>query len=238
VLMRFARLCVPFLIVSSALSAQETSSPQTEKAPSKQTCSVAGVVVKLGTNEPLKKAHVSLRNWGDPRRGYSTETDASGHFAIQKVEPGRYGLQVQHTGYLSQSLGESSSARRGTVLPLNPGSNIQDLLFRMVPSAVISGRITDEDGEPAPHVTVEAVRYHRWEGKRQLQIYGQSQTNDLGEFRLFELAKGRYFVRAKLRGSWQPALRESGAGDPSSSAQTGYAPVYFPGTTDEACRYR
>ncbi len=233
-LVHFARLCVPFLIVSSALSAQEASSTQTAKVPSKQPCSITGLVVKSGTSEPLKKAGISLQKANDPNSAYSTQTDASGHFAIEKVEPGYYRLQVQHTGYVSQLYGESSSARRGAVLALNPGRNIQDLLVRMVPWAVISGRITDEDGERVPHATVEAMRHHTWEGKRDLQTYGQAQTDDLGEFRIFGLAKGRYFVRAKVHEYWQPARRDLGSADPGSSAQTGYAPVYFPGTTDEA----
>jgi hypothetical protein len=230
----FARLCVPFLFVSSALSAQEASSTQTAKVPSKQPCGVAGLVVKSGTSEPLKKAGISLQKANDPNSGYSTQTDASGHFAIERVEPGYYRLQVQHIGYVSKFYGESSSARRGGVLALDPGRNIQDLLFRMVPWAVISGRITDEDGERVPHVTVEAVRHHTWEGKRDLQTYGYAQTDDLGEFRIFGLAKGRYFVRAKVHDYWQPARRDLGSADPGSSAQTGYAPVYFPGTTDVA----
>jgi protocatechuate 3,4-dioxygenase beta subunit len=135
---------------------------------------------------------------------------------------------------LSQFYQEDPSARRGAVLALNPGSNIPDLLFRMVPAAIISGRITDEDGEPIPHVMIEAVRRNTWEGRRQLQIYGQAQTNDLGEFRLSELAKGRYFLRAKVHEYWRLAPQDLGAVDQGSSAQTGYAPVYFPGTTDEA----
>jgi Carboxypeptidase regulatory-like domain len=147
-LVRFVSLCVPLLIVSSALPAQETSSTQTAKVPAKETCSIAGVVVKSETNEPLGKAHVFLYKWDNPGSGYSTQTDGSGHFAIQKVEPGRYRLQVQRTGYLSQFYQEDPSARRGAVLALNPGNNIPDLLFRMAPSATIAGRITDEDGEP------------------------------------------------------------------------------------------
>lgn len=233
-LIHFARLCVPFLIVSSALSTQESSPTEPAKVPSKQPCSIARVVVKSGTSEPLKKAKISLQKANDPNSGTSTQTDASGHFAIQNVEAGNYRLQVQRTGFVSQFYGESSSGRRGGVLALNPGRNVQDLLFRMVPWAVISGRITDEDGEPVPHVTVEAMRRHTWEGKRDLQTYGQAQTDDVGEFRLFGLAKGLYFVRAKVRDYWQHAPRDLGSADPGSSAQTGYAPVYFPGTTDVA----
>jgi hypothetical protein len=101
----------------------------------------------------------------------------------------------------------------------------------MVPWAVISGRITDEDGEPIPNVEVQAVRHYFNEGKRELETEGVAQTNDLGEFRLFGLSKGRYFIRAQVSEGWRPSLSDSSAGDPGSPPETGYAPVYYPGTS-------
>jgi len=59
-------------------------------------------------------------------------------------------------------------------------------------------------------------------------------TNDIGEFRLYSLAKGRYFVRAQVGEGWHSAFLDLGAGDASSTSQTGYAPVYYPGTADLA----
>jgi hypothetical protein len=233
-LVRFARLCVPFFLVSTALSAQGPST-QSEKIQRKQTCSIGGLVVKSGTSEPLKKARISLQQADDPSAGYAAHTDAAGHFAIEKIEPGRYRLRVEHTSYVSQSYGENSSTSSGAILTLTPGREIQDLFFRLVPWAIISGRIADENGDPVPNATIEALRHFIWEGRRILTPEGQAQTNDLGEFRLFGLARGRYIVRAQIAESWQqPGLRDSGSDDPGSSIQTGYAPVYYPGTSDEA----
>jgi Carboxypeptidase regulatory-like domain len=224
-----------FFILSGSLAAQESPSPKPEKAPSKNTCTIAGLVVKSGTNEPLKKAHVYLQKEDDQTSGYSAVTDAAGHFVIQKIEPSRYQLRVERTGYVSQSYGQDShSAKsRGAILALDPGRKIQDLLFRMVPWAVISGRIADEDGEPLPRVEVEAMRTYISEGKRTLTTAGDAQTNDLGEFRLYGLPKGRYFVRAQVFRYWQLSLPGSSSGDAALGPETGYAPVYYPGTPDQ-----
>ena len=132
-LARFAKLWILVLTLFGSLGAQQAPSGKPENAPAKGTCSIAGVVVKLGTSEPLKKAQVNLQKVDDASSGYSAHTDAAGHFAIQKIDPGRYNLQVEHSGYVSQSYGGNSSARRGAVLALSPGSEIKDLLFRMVP---------------------------------------------------------------------------------------------------------
>ncbi|MGB9242599.1 MAG: carboxypeptidase-like regulatory domain-containing protein [Candidatus Acidiferrales bacterium] len=231
-----AKLCVLFLFLSGAYAAaaQQAPSGKPQNTSVKDTCSIAGLVVKLGSSEPLKKAHVYLQKVDDPNAGYSTHTDAAGHFAIQKIDPGRYNLLVGHSGYVSQSYGETSSASHGAVLALGPGREIQDLLFRMVPSAVISGRITDEDGDPISDVQVQVMRHYFREGKRILEAEDGAQTNDLGEFRLFGLAKGRYLVRAKISGGWQSSISVSSTGDSGSDSQTGYAPIYYPGTVDQS----
>jgi protocatechuate 3,4-dioxygenase beta subunit len=233
-LVRFARLCVPILLLACTLAAQEAPSKKPDSTPAKDKCSIAGLVIKLGTSEPLKKTNVYLQKEDDQRSGYSAHTDIAGHFAIRGIDPGRYRLRVDHLGYVSQSYGEDSSGTHGAVLALNPGRNIQDLLFRMVPWAVISGRVTDEDGDPVSGVEVQAMRRFFRVGKQTLDIRHSEQTNDLGEFRLYGLAKGRYFIRALAERGWHSAQFDSSADDADSSSQSGYAPVYYPGTADQA----
>ena len=63
------------------------------------------------------------------------------------------------------------------------------------------------------------------QGRRRLMPIGRSsQTNDIGEYRIFGLAPGDYFVSA--------TLRNFNGGD--SDDHTGYAPTYYPGTANGA----
>jgi len=230
---RLAFLWVLCLAGSSALSGQQSSSTNTAKPNGANNCGIAGSVVKATTGEPIKRAGIYLQKSDDPRSGYSAHTDAAGRFAIDEIEPGRYNLRVEHTGYASQSYGETSAESRGAVLTLIPGRKMQDLLFRLTPWAVISGRISDEEGDPIPEVTVQAMRYVVYQGRRMLQGMNEAQTNDLGEFRLYGLTKGRYFVSAQPRGEWESS-RTAASGNDASAENTGYAPVYYPGTPDAA----
>lgn len=232
--LRAGNLMVAFFVLSGSLAAQESPSPKSEKAPSKDPCSIAGMVVKSGTSEPLKKAHIYLQKEDDQKTGYSAITDAAGHFAIQKIESGRYQLRVERMGYVSQSYGQDSSNSQGAILALDPARKLQDLVFRMAPWAVISGRITDEDGDPVPDMEVQAMRSYVSQGKRALTTEGYSETNDLGEFRLYGLAKGHYFIRAQVREGWHVPAAGSDSRDSGSTPETGYAPIYYPGTSDQA----
>ncbi len=67
-------------------------------------------------------------------------------------------------------------------------------------------------------------------GQRQLRPAGQSdRTDDQGSFRVFGLPPGEYAVSATLRED-RPGRR----GNPGDQPSTGYAPTYFPGTTNVA----
>jgi protocatechuate 3,4-dioxygenase beta subunit len=77
---------------------------------------------------------------------------------------------------------------------LHAGQELKDLQFRLILAGVISGKIYDDDGEPMPSVEVSAVRQVYSEGKRTHASAMRATTNDLGEYRLYGLAPGRYFV--------------------------------------------
>jgi hypothetical protein len=65
-----------------------------------------------------------------------------------------------------------------------------------MPAGTISGRVYDRDGEPLANVSVEALKYSYQEGQRVMNGVQTARTNDLGEYRLFWLQPGQYFVSA------------------------------------------
>src|SRR5262249_48735610 len=72
-------------------------------------------------------------------------------------------------------------------------------------------------------------RYQYVQGQRRLIAAGRTAlTDDLGEFRLFGIPPGQYYLQASWR-STTPVMPSAAQG-PS----TGYAPMFFPGTLDAA----
>jgi protocatechuate 3,4-dioxygenase beta subunit len=221
-------LLVFLLPLHSFAQQKETTTPET--------CTVEGVVLRAGTDEPLRKALVMLLRVEGQRRPYTTTTDFSGRFLLKGFEPGRYRLRAHRNGYASQSYGAKRPGDLGgTTLTLLAGQTLRDITLRLVPAAVIAGRVADEDGEPMAGVQVEILRPYYERGKRQLTPFGWRETDDRGEYRAHGLAPGRYYLRATYRGEMRMGMvggfafsREAG----DTSAEESYAPTYYPGTPD------
>jgi hypothetical protein len=147
---------VLFVLALSLLAAPQKGKQPAE--PPAQTATIEGRVLKAGTDEPLRKAWLTLYRVEGERRPHSASTDASGRFILKDVEPGRYQLWAQRNGYARQAYGQRGSERSGTTLTLGPGQTLSDIVFRLVPGAVISGRVFDEDGEPVAGAMVHAMR--------------------------------------------------------------------------------
>jgi len=228
-------LVVGLALIEGLALAQNPPAVPAAKLTDKNLCTVTGQVLRSGTNLPLKKAYIHMRSReeGDRSIGYGAQTDDSGHFSISKIQPGRYSLFVDRVGYVRQSYGQTASARQGAILALAAGESAHDLVFRMVPWSVIAGRITNEDGEPISYADVTAMRSSVENGKRTLESVGWAQTNDLGEYRIWGLAKGLYYIRAESKKRFVNAYvgRISSPSSPAE-APTGYAPIYYPGTPD------
>jgi hypothetical protein len=95
--------------------------------------------------------------------------------------------------------------------------------MRLTPHGVIAGRVLDEEGDPVPGANVQVSRQVYAQGRKQLSRAGAASTNDLGEYRVFGLAPGRYFVSADSRQN--PMLPE---------ADDEYVTTWHPRTADAA----
>lgn len=196
---------------------------------------IEGQVVNAATGEPVRKVALVLmptQSRQGPGGGYSTTTDANGQFSMKDVKPGTYVLMGERTGFVRSSYGARSQMQQGSPITIASGQVVKAISFRLQPHAVISGRILDEDGEPLAHVQVQATSRRYLQGRRQLVPSGAGSTNDLGEFRIFGLAPGRYYVSAIHRSNmaYGPMARPM-AGNPQVPEED-YAPTYYPGMTD------
>src|SRR5438445_11110816 len=190
------------------------------------------MVVKLADGAPLKGATVRVENGEDREHTIATKTTADGRFELRNIPAGRYKLIVSRSGYVAAEYGQKKPSDPGAAFSLSSGEIKKDLLFRLIPAAVIAGRVFDEDGETVPNAIVTASRETYHEGRRTLATTAEASTDDLGSFRLFGLAPGRYYVSASER-KWDQVVGDREfSGSAGQNAEQGYAKTYYPGTPD------
>ena len=188
---------VALLISSMALAQTPAESPQ-------ETSVIEGFVVRMGSGEPLAKVQVLLRPEQGRRSVFGALTDSSGRFRMANIRPGSYRLHVERDGYVDQQYGQVSPARPGTVLLLEPGQEVKDVVISLAPTGTISGQIFDEDGESVEGATVRALWFDYEDGEKVLSRSRSAETNDLGEYRLYWLIPHEYYVSA----TYQDRFRE------------------------------
>ena len=162
-----------------------------------ETCVVSGIVIRVLDSAPLKNATVQLVSGEDREHTIATRTTSDGHFELRNVPSGRYRLKVSRDGYVEQEFGQKKPTDPGAMFALRPSQKMSDLIFKLGRAGVITGHVFNADGEPMPNVMLNAVRQVYRDGKREFQSSAFDRSNDLGEYRIFGLAPGRYYVSAE-----------------------------------------
>ena len=148
------------------------------------TGTVDGTVVNSTNGQAMGGAFVILEGAAD---NYATRADGRGQFRIANALPGSYVAKVEREGF--RPLASRCAVQAGQDVRLE---------LRLNPLGAITGRVTDAEGDPVSHATVEALRYAYPRGKRELTQAARATTDDRGEYRLADLPAGRYYVRAAL----------------------------------------
>jgi hypothetical protein len=183
-------------------------------------CRVEGTVLNSVTGEPVPRVLVTLRNLrADPGSGgampapAAASTNAEGKFVFTGLAAGSYQISAQRDNF------QYVQPRQSGPLTLNAGDQKTDLVVQITPLGAIAGHVQNEDGDALPRVQVSVMVYQYTSAGRQLSPRNSAQTNDLGEYRIFGLVAGKYFLSATGRAV-------------SAFADETYMVAYYPGVTD------
>src|SRR6185369_11487556 len=130
------------------IAAAQTPTPEAEK----KKIRLEGSVLST-TGEPVRKATLRLQSNGpaqpgQPPTAYTESTDNAGKYVFEDVAEGRYTLAAEKAGFVTQRYGARATGSTGTVLSLIQGVQLKDLNIKMTPQGVISGKVTDQEGDP------------------------------------------------------------------------------------------
>src|SRR5688572_3149955 len=190
------------------------------------TAKITGRVVAADTGSTIRRAQISVSS-RDAGFNRSVATDSEGRYELSGLPAGRYRLHVNKAGFVALEYGQARPFETGKPLDITAGQALEKIDFSLPRGSAITGRITDEFGDPFTDVLVEALRYQFVNGERQLVSAGRSaQTDDLGTYRIFGLMPGDYVVRGSMRPNMPPGPRNT------DTEPTGYPGTYYPGVTD------
>ncbi|HEX4999392.1 MAG TPA: carboxypeptidase-like regulatory domain-containing protein [Terriglobia bacterium] len=213
--------------------------------------SLAGVVIRVGSNEPVAKAIVELRG----PQGLTYNTGEDGRFAFPNLTPGSYRVIVRRDGFWPAEYGQRWVDGPGQAIPLASGQTRSGLSVVLTPGGAIVGRVSNRAGQPVAGARVRAMKPTIRENQRGLRVIKETLADDLGEYRLGELIPGRYYISvAVVDGTASGAAAlvrdpDAPAGDqnPSRSAprqvtarppgnglapDETFSPIFFPATAD------
>jgi protocatechuate 3,4-dioxygenase beta subunit len=155
--------------------------------------------VRDQTGAPVRLAIVTLAGDAMPDRR-SRISDDSGRFAFEGLPAGRFKLSAQKAAYVTNEWGSKRPGRPGTTLSLDDGDERLDVELLLPRGSVITGIVRDANGRPVPNAEVAAVPTQQSSATGPVvSILGGVFTNDLGEYRLFGLKPGTYYVISAMR---------------------------------------
>ena len=186
---------------------------------------IGGIVTDATTGKPIRAAELLLLPV--PGQGQSItdwiRTDAQGRFEYRSLPPQRYTLQFQAPRYVTLEYGQKRPGESGTQIQVLDGDSVRAAM-KLPRASALEGTLLDEYGDPAPDAVVQLARRQYVAGRQRLMPAAgfviTAPTDDRGRYRVSNLPPADYYVAA-LTGVY------NGANDVG-----GFAPTYFPGTTD------
>jgi hypothetical protein len=176
-------------------------------------------ILPEGNTTPALTAH-------QRRRDLTAFTDASGRFSFDKLPLGEsgvtYSIFAERENYFNPSgprFGGGPLTTVTTAARLDRNRKAETVTMTLIPGGIVSGAVRDPKGAPASGLYVAAMRMTYKEGKRVLEAVKDVLLDDRGQYRLFGLPPGEYYIRA---------ARAARCGE----AQSGLASVYFPGVME------
>jgi hypothetical protein len=129
---------------------------------------------------------------------WTVVTDGAGRFTISEVPIGAIRVRAQLEGYFGPLIGADYASFAATDVTVSP-DRPTNVTIALIPGATISGRVYDPSGKPLTNASVELLRRGYENGVVRFLTSEFKPTDDRGEYRLFQLPPGEYYLSAAPR---------------------------------------
>lgn len=226
---------------------------------------ITGTVVRADSGAAVPGPQITVVRYSESVKDPISESDLitimgddRGRFVVPNLSAGLYRLFAAHNGFVRTEYGQRATGRRGTALRIVEGQQLRDLTIRMQPTGSITGRVFGADGEALTGFMVELLQTaYDSTGEAFMRRSSFARTDDRGEYRLYWVTPGRYYVRVNPFSEFdddqfrlaKAIYLEAGQGDgpPREGLETaglvnlnavfsrdGLVPTYYPNTTERS----
>jgi uncharacterized protein (DUF2141 family) len=189
-------IAVTLALATRSFTQDTAEKPALDSSAKSETCTLQGAVFAAASDAPLKSATVMLKTGNE---SFHQLTDLRGHFIFTGLLPGKYEIHAVKAGYVRAGY-RLKGGQVNETLELKPGDKLDKVQFRLTQAGVIMGRVTDENGEPVAGAEMDALVLGLF--KQDMVMYKDAgrfaMTNDLGEYRLYGLPPGAYYLAANV----------------------------------------
>lgn len=182
------------LVAAVVVTPAKTSS-QVPQAFETGTAAISGVIVDGASDRPIAGATVQLGTSLQLAWPTIVVTDAMGRFVFSRLPSGTFRLTAAKPGYFLNRFGQSEPNVFGIrEIVLKDSQWFSEARIGLFRPGAITGRITDESGEPVVNVPVRAYKRIVAAGLPQIAGGPLAKTDDRGIYRLTGLTSGNYMV--------------------------------------------
>ena len=149
------------------------------------TARLRGRITAADSGSPLRRAQIRITG-AQAAYARGTTTDVNGNYEFADLPAGRYNLTATKAGYVSLQFGQRRPFEPGRPIELSDAQAVDRVDLVLPRGGVITGRVTDEYGEPLAQVQPMVSRYqYTPDGQRRLVpsgagFVGMNLTDDLG----------------------------------------------------------
>ena len=240
-LMGVAASSCPAQLLPPPPSSTTARNPTAARAEHTGSFRIAGHVVDSLDGRPLRHAAITLNDTLSSTRNVvaETETDGEGAFSVPNLPAGKFRVQGSAHGYITAAYDEHEGFASAIVT--GAGLDTQSLALRLVPAASLSGRVTDEVGDPVRHAMISLFRESTDTGARRITRFRGASTDDLGAYEITRLPPGTYYASLQATpwyATYPPSdSQQNGSGvavavDPALNVV--YPLTFYPEATDSS----
>jgi hypothetical protein len=218
---------VAFLLLAASVPAAQN----TEGAPGYR---IAGIVISSKGGAHLAQARVFLTDVKNPKNTQSVLTTDDGSFEFH-APAGKYALRGAKRGYISANYNEHEQF--STAIVTGAGVDTEGLVLQLAPTAILYGRVLDENGDPIRQAGVTLWKEDHSTGISRIQRFQNDASDDQGAYEFAPLDSGTYFLSVSAR-PWYavhpPSLQQEGAPTVlvDRSLDVVYPVTYYAGATE------